>query len=229
MRRASLPSLTLPSLISFLFLLSSLIFVPGMPRATASTNQPERTPQGTKSTPEQDNGFNRRGLFESIGERPQVLIYAYPLDYSFRYDKNEEQDYRRFDIRVLAIGLEFKRFDLTFEVSHFDNSTQSGSLSVAREQQEYHFWGRASLWRWNIVGVYGGLAMGSYDETIKTTLSGSSVQTTSQWNWSTGIAAGVNIHIHKYLLSAVELRSMFGKDFDPQPQFGGLLRIGVRF
>lgn len=162
-------------------------------------------------------------------DRPQVLIYAYPLDYSFRYDKSEDQDYRRFDLRVLAAGLEFRRFDLTFEVSHFDMSSQVGSLSVAREQQEYHFWGRANLWRWQLFDVYGGLAVGSYDETIKTTLGASTVESTSQWNWSAGASAGVNFHIHKNLLSAIEIRTMYGKDFDPQPQFGGLCRIGVRF
>lgn len=162
-------------------------------------------------------------------DRPRVLIYAYPFDYSFRYDKNEEQDYRRFDLRVLAVGLAFNRYDITFEVSHFDWSSQVGSLGVAREQQEYHFWGRASLWSWKYLDIYGGLAVGSYDETIKTTLGASSVKSTSQWNWSTGAAAGVNFHIFKYLLSAIELRTMFGKDFDPQPQLGGLLRLGVRF
>jgi hypothetical protein len=166
---------------------------------------------------------------ELFTERPRVHIYAYPFDYSFRYDRNEDQDFRRFDLRVLAVGLEFKRFDLTFEVSHFDMSTSVGSLSVAREQQEYHFWGRASLLRWQLLDIYGGLAVGSYDETIKTTLGASSSQTSSQWNWSTGASAGVNFHLHKYLLSALEIRTMFGKDFDPQPQFGGLLRIGVRF
>ena len=166
---------------------------------------------------------------KAFQETPSVLIYAYPLNWYIRYDKNENQELRRFDPRVFGVGLDFKKIEISFELTQFDSSTQSGNLTIRREEQETHFWGRMSFWSWNSLNFYSGLAIGSYNELIRSTLGSAVSEKTSQWNWSAGAAVGFKVDINQYLLSSFEIRTIFGKDFDPQPQFAGLLRLGLRF
>lgn len=157
------------------------------------------------------------------------LLYIHPLNISTRYEMDESQNLQRLDHHLYGIGLEFKSFELTFEVNQFSTFTQLGNISVSREQSEYHFWGRMPIFKWEFVDIFGGAAVGSYDEKIKTSLSMSSAENKSVWNWSTGASLGLNFHLYRYLLTSIEVRTMFGKDFDPQPQYGGLLRVGLRY
>lgn len=159
---------------------------------------------------------------------PHILISAYPFNFYARYDRNDQQEWRRFDPRMYSLGLEFQKFELAFEVTTFSSDSTMGSIFIRREEKEYHFWGRLPVVRWPVVDLYLGGAVGSYDETITTTIASESKQSSSFWNWSSGLSAGVQYRQFEYLLLSLEARCLFGKDFDPQPQFGGLLRIGLR-
>jgi hypothetical protein len=160
--------------------------------------------------------------------KPHYIFFVYPFSYNVRFDKDEDQAYRRIEPRILGLGLEFKKIEIDFEYSQFDWHSQSGSLFIRRNQREYHFWGRAEWLSLRYLDFFAGAGLGTYDEWIETTLIGYSTENTSSFNWTTGLSSGVNLRLHPYLLSTIEIRALFGKDFDPQPQFGLLFRLGLR-
>ena len=98
-------------------------------------------------------------------------------------------------------------------------------------------WGRWHLWglknQRSQVSVYGAGGVGTYQETIKTTLNGSGETDTTGYKLMGGLAAGAD---GSYLftknfgvVAALEGRGLVASDFDPNPTWSAVLRTGFLF
>lgn len=160
---------------------------------------------------------------------PHYLFYISPLLFYIRYEKSEDQAAVRRDPQLLGFGVDYSSLEVSFEASRFNTQTSSGNLVISREVTDYLFWARYRSWSYQRISVIAAAALGTYDEMIENRLANSTSVTKSQWNWATGLSGGLRFDLHERLLTSFEIRALFGKDYDPQPQIGFLLRIGFRY
>jgi hypothetical protein len=130
----------------------------------------------------------------------------------------------------LAVGVRKGPSTVLFEYSKFDEKTGNATLSLNRSHEEFLFWWKQNIMNFEMLDFFVSGGAGAYTEKVVTTLAGSgSSEDSTGLQVMGGISAGAQSLLFRYVLVSFEGRLMAGKNFDPNPQPGMLLRLGVEF
>lgn len=154
----------------------------------------------------------------------------FPLNGELRYERDATQ--QMVDRRPLnfAVGLRKGPSTLLFEYSKFNEKTGNATLSLDRGHEEFLLWWKQNILNFAMLDLFIAGGAGAYTEKVTTTLAGSgSSEDSSGLQMMGGASAGVQSLLFHYVLVSFEGRLMAGKNFDPNPQPGALLRLGVEF
>lgn len=161
----------------------------------------------------------------------------YPVNSEVRFERSADQILEARKPRALAAGLRYGTFSGLFEMSNFSEESGNATLRVERSLQSYLLWGRMHFLEQEKssfdFSLYVGLAAGTYQESITTTLLGAQTKDVGSQTMAGGTALGIDGAFRFYknfaLTSALEVRLLFGQDFDPNPQSSGVWRLGIQF
>jgi hypothetical protein len=161
----------------------------------------------------------------------------FPLNAESRFERSMDQELVQRQPRTLAAGIRYALFSALFEASEFSDKTGNSTLGVDRTLQSYLLWGRMHYYNQNYkeldFSFYAGIAAGVYQESISTTLSGIQSKDPGTQAMAGGLCLGFDTSIFVYknlaVITAIEFRLLGGQDFDPNPQFSGVWRLGIQF
>lgn len=157
-------------------------------------------------------------------------VNIFPLNSEIRYERDSTQQMVDRRLVNFSFGVRQGPSTVLFEYSQFAEKTGNATLSLDRRHEEYLFWWKQNILNFELVDFFISAGGGAYAEKVTTTLSGSGTITDSGGlQLMGGASAGVHSVILKYVLVSFEGRLMAGKNFDPNPQAGMLLRLGVEF
>nr|BFD64239.1 hypothetical protein BdHM001_29200 [Bdellovibrio sp. HM001] len=162
------------------------------------------------------------------------LLALYPLTYEMRYERGNSQDLESRQPVNFGLGYHRSRYSVLFEYSHFSNETGNSTSSIERKHKDLLMWGRYNL----VSGaeehmrgiVYLGAGLGGYEEEVITTFMGSSRSDKTAMKVMGGASAGLEMFMtgrYGGVSAALETRALMGPDFDPNPVFGVILRLGL--
>lgn len=167
---------------------------------------------------------------KTAGAETPWRVNIFPLNAEVRYERDSSQQMVDRQPVNFAFGVRQGPSTVLFEYSKFNETTGNATLSLDRSHEEYIFWWKQNILNTELVDFFISGGAGAYTEKVTTTLSGSGSTTDSSGLQPVGGAsAGVHSVILKYVLISFEGRLMAGKNFDPNPQAGMLLRLGVEF
>lgn len=155
---------------------------------------------------------------------------VFPLNGEVRWERDATQQMVDRHPFGLAFGVRKGPSTVLFEYSKFDEKTGNATLALDRSHEEFLFWWKQNIMNFEMLDLFIAGAVGGYTEKVTTTLAGSgSSEDTTGLQMMGGVSAGVQSLIFRYVLVSFEGRLMAGKNFDPNPQPGMLLRLGVEF
>lgn len=155
---------------------------------------------------------------------------VFPLNGELRYERDATQQMVARSLLNFAFGVRKGPSTVLFEYSQFGEKSGNATLSLDRRHEEYVFWFKQNMMNFEFFDLFIAGGAGAYNEKVTTTLSGSdSAVDSSGMQLMGGGSAGVQSMLFKLVLISFEGRLMIGKNFDPNPQPGMLLRLGVEF
>lgn len=164
-------------------------------------------------------------------------LHLYLLDFEMRYEKDASEQW--VDRKPLNLGIAYRmsRWSVLFEYARFSEESGNSTLNIDRTHEEMMLWGRWHLWglknQRNQVSIYGAGGIGTYQETIKTTLNGAGESDTTGYKIMGGLGAGVDgsyLFTRSFgVVAALEGRGLVASEFDPNPTWSAVVRTGFLF
>lgn len=154
----------------------------------------------------------------------------FPWNSEIRYDRNASQQMQDRRLLNLALGAGKGPSTVIFEYSKFNEKTGNSTLSVDRIHEEYLFWWKQNALEYEQVSLFASVGAGAYAEKVVTSLAGSGSTTDKgRLEVAGGLGAGLQTLVFRYVLVSLEGRLVAGKNLDPNPQPGAVLRVGLEF
>jgi hypothetical protein len=142
--------------------------------------------------------------------------------------KDVNGDFNNQTLSNYALGLGVDAFVFIFETAQYSTKSGNSTLSVETKFQDYMLWGNYRAMKWRVFAPFLAAGIGSYNQSVTTTLSGNSKIDNSPNKLLTGIGFGLSFDV-SVLWASVEARAFFGDELDSQPTLGALARIGLWF
>ncbi len=168
---------------------------------------------------------------------PESSLQLYPVGMELRYERNNEQDFQTNTFWNYAFAYQRANLSALFEYSNYTESSGNSTTSIDHTHQELTLWGR-----WHFlttkkellplqISIYGGLGVGAYQDEVKTTFMGTSQNDKSGTKVLTGLSLGSDLRYSFTkdvgAIAAIEGRTLFSSDFDPNPTFSAVARLGI--
>ncbi|MDG0815407.1 hypothetical protein [Bdellovibrio svalbardensis] len=169
----------------------------------------------------------------------ESTLQLFPLGMEMRYERNNDQELATHGFLNFAFAYQRNNLSALFEYSKYSEDSGNATTSIDHSHQEMILWGR-----WHFLrskkefmplqfSIYGGLGVGTYQDEVKTTLLGTSQTDKSGNKVLSGLAVGGDIAYGFTkdfgVMAALEGRTLFAGDYDPNPVFSGLARLGIFF
>ena len=169
-------------------------------------------------------------------EKP-LYTRLYLLNMDVRYDRDNDQQLSNRSPFHIAVGFKKSAYAAVVEYTQFSEESGNASTSVKRTHQEGVLWGRWHFSEFKGMtqqfSFYGAGGAGLYQEEVKTTFLGDEVTDQGDYKVLGAAAFGAEWVVlmgQKFgLVLNGELRLLAGSDFDPNPNFGGLIGLGIQF
>ncbi|MEN0057279.1 MAG: hypothetical protein AAGB31_00465 [Bdellovibrio sp.] len=177
------------------------------------------------------------GTLTSLAKAQENSVLLYPLNYEIRYENDEDREGKTYQPFNFALGYQGLRWSGLLQYSRLTDETGNSTSSLERTHQDVILWMRYHLAQfqypimsWSFLAGAGG---GAYQEQVKSTLMGDSREDQGSWLMLSGLMVGVQSSFPitegwAVLLSA-EGQALFAADFDPNPLWVGVLRLGLSF
>ena len=159
----------------------------------------------------------------------EPLRYLITVNPELRYERQQNQQMTFRHPLNLSIGVRKEKFTYLLEFSQFKETSGNSVLSIDRSHAEYVGWFNYNVLPFGIWNVFGAMGAGAYQESIRTTLNGSSISDTGELQLMGGVGAGIKVLIEEHFLASLEGRLLGGQNFDPNPQGSLVFRFGVEF
>lgn len=175
------------------------------------------------------------GLFWLSWAQASSALELYPYNLETRYERAESQQIEARRPFSFSLAYVHGRSKVLFDYSRFSEKTGNSVSSIDREHHEYVIWYQYSWFQrahsdfaW---GIYNGIGAGTYEEQITTSFNGDSRLDRSGYKFLSSLSMGIKgafAFNPKYaLVGSLEGRVLLATDFDPNPNFGAILRLGL--
>lgn len=173
----------------------------------------------------------------SFAKSSNHSFFLFPVNKEIRYEKNSNEEYIDRNPNNYQVAYFYNKFGMAFEFSQFAEETGNSTSSIYRKHEEIQFWGMYSFYqylgshsdlRFN-VGMGAGLQQDDVDSTFN------SVTRTDRGKQKvlTGLSMGTLYSVsfkEVWLISAAaEGKSLFSSEFNPNPLWILVLRLGIGF
>ncbi len=167
--------------------------------------------------------------FASAKEDSKINLIFSPLQLGYRYAKQMDTQMVWQNANSFAVGGQYQRHIFLLDYGQFSDSSGNQMLSYRKDRTEWLLSYRYAVYSLAAhLNLGMGFGLGVYDDMVKSRLGTQEVSesTGAQVLASGLVSLGGNWN---YFFYAAELQMLQGKDYDPQPTLGGLLRIGIQF
>lgn len=178
-------------------------------------------------------------LVSFLGEARADIGRAYLLSPEMRFERDSSQNVVDRKPLNISLGYQKLRWSFLLEYARFSEGSGSATYFVDRTHEDivvwtrYHFWNATFLEGRQNLQLYGGLGLGGYKESLVTTFQGQSRKDTGSLLFMSGLSAGAESSLkitESFLFSlGLEGRTLVASDFDPNPLWSLVLRVGVGF
>ncbi|MES3038776.1 MAG: hypothetical protein V4736_12785 [Bdellovibrionota bacterium] len=163
-----------------------------------------------------------------------LSLIFFPLSYETRYERNQDQSIAAVHPQNYSGGVQTADWRVLFEYATYTSESGTAAFNIRREHRDLLLHGGYNVWKghftdlkdlkWNI--RLGGI-IGTYRESISTTLLGVTDKDTGGERWATGATAAASLG-YKFMALELEGRPLFGQNYDPQPQMSYIIRLGFQ-
>lgn len=171
---------------------------------------------------------------------PEVSSSAfqiYLLNPEVRYERGNSQDFVDRKPLNLGVAYQLRKVSVLLEYTSFKDDTGNATSSIERRHQDLALWGRYDFVTTSLLGsplrFYSGIGAGAYQEEVKTTLMGMSRSDESPARFFSGLSVGalsaMSLSSQFDFLIGVEGRILISSDFDPNPLWSFLVRLGFSY
>ncbi len=164
-----------------------------------------------------------------IARAADEIRYQAYLNPELRYEREANQQMIFRHPLNVGFGAQLDNTTYIIEVSHFTETSGNQTLSIDRTHYETAFWINYNLYQFGSFNFFAGAGAGIFRETVKTNLNGNSSVDVGEVQPLVGTSVGLKALLWKHLILSAEGRFLVGQNFDPNPQLGMLLRVGVEF
>ncbi len=128
-----------------------------------------------------------------------------------------------------GVGGQWQKHSLFLDHTQTSDSSGNSTLAFKKERTEWMLSYRYVVTSLTpFLNLQMGVGLGMYNDNIKSRLGAQELSEDSRYQISglglVGVSGSWN-----YLFYGAEVQALAGKDFDPQPTLGGLIRVGVQF
>lgn len=180
------------------------------------------------------------GIFFSVVVHAQNTALntarIFVMNPEMRFERADSQEI--LDRKPLNFSVAYKRINLSvgLEYSRFQESTGNSTSNIERIHQDYLLWFKYHFLqvakRETSANLFAGAGAGCYDESVTTSFMSTARTDKNGFKFTSGLAVGGEIvrTINQYfdLLFAVEGRTLFSAENDPNPLWSGVLRFGIQ-
>lgn len=172
---------------------------------------------------------------QNSGSATAVSLYLFNPE--MRYERAESQDLEDRKPFNIAVGYQGSQFGLLTEYSRFSEGTGNDTAAIERSHQDLLVWFRYHVFKASLAEdvrghVFVGAGAGGYTEEVTTTLMGASRTDKDQWKFQSGLVAGGEVSISIYhnwqFVAGLEGRTLFASDYEPNPLWSAVLRLGFQ-
>ena len=177
--------------------------------------------------------------FGAYAQTSASQVQVLPLNLEWRYERDTGGEFAERKPVNFSLGYSRETWSALLEYSRFQQETGNASLAVSRQHQEVSTWFRfhylksVSLTKNFLMTPYAGLGLGSFQEEVKTYVTGTSRSDTGAAKMFSGVSVGGQflfvIDPSFSVVTGIEGRAMFSSDFDPNPLGSVILQLGLAF
>ncbi|WII73111.1 hypothetical protein QJS83_04395 [Bdellovibrio sp. 22V] len=168
---------------------------------------------------------------------PFSAVNLYLLNPELRYERDSSQELVNRRPLNFAFSFEYAKLNFMAEYARFTEETGNATSSIDRTHQDLVLWLRYSFMQRKLPEfswkLFTGAGAGGYQEEVKTTLMGDSRTDKSDLKFMSGLVLGgevaYSVNPRFGLLAGVEGRALLASDFDPNPIWSAVLRLGLQF
>jgi hypothetical protein len=174
-----------------------------------------------------------------ISPKDTSSLQIYPLNADFRYERDKSQNSGLHNYSNIAFAYQLRAVSFLVEYAKYTEGSGNATTNIDHTHQELSLWARWHFARTDKsksgiqLSLYGGLGVGGYQDEVTTTLMSVSQTDKSGTRVLSGVSLGADatwdIANGFGVVGAVEGRSLFGADFDPNPTIGGVVRLGLLY
>lgn len=173
-------------------------------------------------------------LLAGPGYAQDSQLQFYLANLEMRYERgNSQTPEDRKPINV-AMAYQHKKISLLLEYSRFEENTGNATAAIERTHQDLSLWFRHHFMETKIrsstLSLFAGAGAGAYDEQVKSTLMGASRWDKSSAKFVSGLGVGGDLEValreNFDFIMAVEGRTLFASEYDPNPIWSAVLRLG---
>ncbi|WP_415064070.1 hypothetical protein [Bdellovibrio sp.] len=177
-------------------------------------------------------------LFSAVGWAQTSSLRAYLLNPEMRFERANSQEMMDRRPLNIALGYQKEKFSILAEYARFEEDTGNATSSLDRTHQDvvvwfrYHFLNRIDKQSLSTTTLFAGAGAGAYEEQVVTTLMGVSRTDKTPTKFMSGFVVGAEFSIlmnpHFGFVFGAEGRGLLASDFDPNPVWSALLRLGIQ-
>ncbi len=159
----------------------------------------------------------------------KTYLMISPLQYGFRYVKQLNTDIIWQGLPSFGVGGQWQKHSVFLDHTQTSDSSGNPTLAFKKERVEWMLSYRYAVMSFTpSLDLQVGMGLGMYSDTLKSRLGAQEISEDSGYQMSGLGMVGISGRWN-YLFYGAELQALAGKDFDPQPTLGGLIRVGVQF
>ncbi len=165
-------------------------------------------------------------------------LRAYLLNPEMRFERASSQEMLDRKPLNIALGYQGQKFSILTEYARFEEDTGNATSSIDRTHQDvvvwfrYHFFNQTDKKTLGATTLFAGAGAGAYEEEVVTTLMGLSRTDKTPMKFMSGFVVGAEFSIlmnpHFGFVIGAEGRGLLASDFDPNPVWSALLRLGIQ-
>lgn len=173
----------------------------------------------------------------SFAKASDHSLLFFPANKEIRYEKDSNEEYTDRNPNNFQIAYMYKKFGIALEYSQFAEETGNSTSSIYRKHEEVQVWGNYSFYqylgsgfdfRFNL-GMGAGLQQDHVDSTFNSVTRSDLGKQKILTGLSVGALYAVSLSDAWLVSAAAEGRSLFSSEFNPNPLWVLVLRLGIGF
>lgn len=165
------------------------------------------------------------------------LLLLFPANKEIRYEKDSNEEYTDRNPNNFQLAYFYKKFGMALEYSQFSEESGNSTSSIYRKHEEIQFWGNYSFYQYLNrsfdLRFHVGMGAGFQQDHVDSTFNSVTRSDLGKQKLLTGLSVGalyaVSLSDTWLVSAAAEGRSLFSSEYNPNPLWVLVLRLGIGF